>query len=75
MPVPVLDQRRLTDALEAQGFTLKPVRRGGWVVLAPDGVGTSMIHRSVFRTQSGRRAYRNLLAELRRIGFDVEAAL
>lgn len=67
---PVLDERNLKKALTDQGFDLKTTTKGVRV-LAPDGVGTSMIHPSVFTTQQGRRAYRNQIAELVRIGFDL----
>lgn len=68
---PFLDERRLKKALTEQGFTLTNVSKGVRV-LAPDGVGTSVIHPSVFSSQQHRRAYRNQLAQLTRIGFDLD---
>ena len=72
MPVasaPFLDERRLTRALEDQGFKLKP-KPNGAIILAPDGNGTATWHTSAFRNVHARN-YRNMMGELRRIGFDL----
>jgi hypothetical protein len=68
---PFLDERRLLKEIEAQGLTILTTAVG-WRVLAKDGVGTAGIHPSVFTSQAGRRAYRNMLADLVRIGFDLD---
>ena len=66
---PFLDERRLTRALEGQGFELSPTK-SGVRVLAPDG-GTSSIHRSIF-DEGNRVAYANQIGQLVRIGFDLD---
>lgn len=62
----------LAKALGEQGFEVKPTS-DGYRVLAPDGVGTSELHASVFKTEHAHN-YRNQMASLRRIGFDYDRA-
>jgi len=72
----VLDERRLRRALESQGFRIEKARNADSAakILAPDGERSTAIHFSNTRDgNSGRRAYRNMIASLVRIGFDPDA--
>lgn len=69
---PFLDEPRLRKALEAQGFTIANTSNGARV-LAPDGVSSSGWHPSVFKGSGANRNYRNQMAQLVRIGFDLGA--
>lgn len=69
---PFLDESRLRKALAAQGFSINNTTNGVRV-LAPDGVSTSGWHPSVFKGSGANRNYRNQLAQLVRIGFNLDA--
>lgn len=57
------DNADLVRAAEAQGFRVKPTKKG-WTVLAKDGVRAVGFH----RTPSDKRAKANAKADLRKIG-------
>lgn len=56
---------KLLKALEAQGWRVAPIKKG-WMAYSPNGVDKATIH----GTPSDRRAWQNMMAELRRGGFD-----
>jgi len=58
--------RKLLDAVEAQGGTIKRIK-SGHQVFAPNGIDIVTLH----GTPSDRRALANAMAELRRAGFTV----
>lgn len=60
------DWDRLPRAAEKQGFRTRRTRNG-WVVYSNDGKGTAGFH----LTPSDHRAYRNAVADLRKIGVAV----
>lgn len=59
------DLRKLLKKAEAQGFTVKEKKKGV-LVLGPDGTFTQTIH----FTNSDHRALANIVAQLRKGGFD-----
>lgn len=72
MALPHLSEREMEQALEHQGFMLIKTNHGTRV-LSPDGAGSSSWHPSTF-DPGNYRSYRNMLGQLKRIGFDVLAA-
>lgn len=64
-----LNDRELLDALRQQGFGLA-VTKGGFRVTRTDGEGQPVfIHLSNAAHDNGNRAYSNMLADLKRIGY------
>lgn len=53
----------LVALAEEQGYRVQPTRKG-WRVLAPDGKGSTCLH----KTPSDHRSLKNTVADLRRIG-------
>lgn len=56
----------LADLAERQGYRVKATRKG-WTVYGKDGQRTVGFH----RTPSDHRAFKNIVAELRKIGVQV----
>lgn len=62
------DLKKLLKMLEAeQGATVKPTRKG-WMIYPPDKAKQPV---TVHKTPSDRRAWANMISELRRSGFNV----
>jgi hypothetical protein len=60
------DLKKLVRAARKQGWTVEQTKNGHWRFKAPDGIG--LVHAS--GTASDHRSMANLLAQLKRYGFD-----
>ena len=61
-----MKQTDLVSACKEQGFRVVPTRKG-WRVFGKDGKGMAHLH----RTPSDRRAVKNGLSDLRKIGVEL----
>lgn len=62
------DLRKLLKQLEAQGWRIKPSKKGV-KAYSPDGSHVQSIH----MTNSDHRAYKNIVRDLKKGGFDPNA--
>ncbi|WP_084634888.1 hypothetical protein [Propionicicella superfundia] len=61
------DLKKLFRSLEAQGARIETAKKG-WLIYPPDR-SRSIV--SIHKTPSDRRSWANMVAELRRSGFEV----
>lgn len=64
----VKELTRLIRQLEEQGWHVEATK-SGWMAYSPDGINKTSIH----KTPSDHRAWKNLISNLRKGGFDPDA--